>query len=364
MIKVLQPGTFTTVQDFGRFGYQRFGVPESGAVDRLALRCANLLVGNSENSPLLEATLFGPRLEFDSDTIVSITGGDLGPLLNQEPVRNWSAINVTAGSILSFEGPRSGARAYISFGGGLSVENLEVVMGSASTYVPGTFGGVEGRALRQGDILYTGAPSLPRLSEKRIENPPAYTDDSLLRILLGPQHKLFTEESITILDEGQYTVSVNSDRMGIRLEGPPLEHNDSADVISDGTAFGAIQVPGDGLPIILSADRGTTGGYAKIGTVITADHAKMAQLVPGNTVSFNVVTKDDALEALREQEILVNSLKHDSELPIEVLTGSESISVATEEGEVITFPSGDITYVANVRFEDSSEEIEIELRGR
>ena len=363
MINVLQPGTFTTVQDFGRFGYQRFGVPESGAVDKLALRCANLLVGNPENSPLLESTLFGPRLQFDSDTIISITGGDLGPLLDQKPIRNWSAINVAAGSILSFEGPRSGARAYISFSGGLSCENLEVVMGSTSTYVPGTFGGVEGRALRQGDTLYMGEPSSSGVAVQRIENPPKYTENSLLRILLGPQHNLFPEESLAILSEGQYTVSVNSDRMGIRLEGSPLVHNDSADVVSDGTAFGAIQVPGDGLPIILSADRGTTGGYAKIGTVITADHAKMAQLVPGNTISFNIVTKSAALKALLEQEILVGSLKHNSELPIEVLAGSESISVATEEGELITFPKGDKTYVANVRYGDSSEEIKIELRG-
>ena len=151
--------------------------------------------------------------------------------------------------------------------------------------------------------------------------------------------------------------------MGIRLEGSPLIHIDSADVVSDGTAFGAIQVPGDGLPIILSADRGTTGGYAKIGTVITADHAKMAQLVPGNTVSFHIVSKDVALKALQEQEILVGSLKQHSELPIEVLAGSESISVATEEGESITFPTGNITYVANVHHGDSSEEIEVELRG-
>ena len=326
MIKVLQPGTFTTVQDFGRFGYQRFGVPESGAVDKLALRCANLLVGNPENSPLLESTLFGPRLQFDSDTIISITGGDLGPLLDQKPVRNWSAINVAAGSILSFEGPRS-------------------------------------RALRQGDTLYMGEPSSSGVAVQRIETPPTYTGNSLLRILLGPQHNLFPEESIAILSEGQYTVSVNSDRMGIRLEGSPLVHKGSADVVSDGTAFGAIQVPGDGLPIILAADRGTTGGYAKIGTVITADHAKMAQLVPGNTISFDIVTKAVALKALLEQEILVGSLKHNSELPIEVLAGSESISVATEEGELITFPKGDKTYVANVRFGDSSEEIEVELRG-
>ena len=363
MINVLQPGTFTTVQDFGRFGYQRFGVPESGAVDRLALRCANLLVGNPENSPLLEATLFGPRLQFDSDTIIAVTGGDLGPLLDQEPIRNWSAINVAAGSVLSFEGPRSGARAYVSFGGGLSCENLEMVMGSASTYVPGTFGGLEGRALMQGDTLYVGKPSSPGVAVQRVENPPTYTENSSLRILLGPQHNLFPEESIATLDGGQYTVSVNSDRMGIRLEGSPLIHNDSADVVSDGTAFGAIQVPGDGLPIILSADRGTTGGYAKIGTVITADHGKMAQLVPGNTVSFHIVSKDVALKALMEQEILVGSLKQHSELPIEVLAGSESISVATEEGELITFPTGNITYVANVQYGDSSEEIEVELRG-
>ena len=151
--------------------------------------------------------------------------------------------------------------------------------------------------------------------------------------------------------------------MGIRLEGSPLIHIDSADVVSDGTAFGAIQVPGDGLPIILSADRGTTGGYAKIGTVITADHAKMAQLVPGNTVSFHIVSNGVALKALLEQEILVGSLKQHSELPIEVSAGSESISVATEEGESITFPTGNITYVANVHHGDSSEEIEVELRG-
>ncbi len=363
LIVVEQPGTFTTVQDTGRKLFQCVGVPESGAVDKFSLRCANLLVGNSEDDPALEATLFGPRMRFDTDTVISVTGGDLGPLIDGRPVENWQSIPVSSGSILSFGGPRAGIRSYIGVAGGMFSESMDMVMGSYSTYVPGSFGGFNGRPLLQGDTFFLGQQGDKPSEIKILNNPPTFSDNVRLRVLLGPQEELFSDDSFRIFTDSEYTVSMNSDRMGIRLEGAPLRHRSGADVVSDGTAFGAIQVPGDGLPIILSADRGTTGGYAKIATVISADHSLMGQLVPGNKIRFDIVTMLEALKALERQEFLLDSLRLEKRMPGFISVSDYSVSVATVDGNPVAIPGAESSYVATVKSEYGEEEVEVHIKG-
>ena len=304
MIKVLTPGPLTTVQDLGRSGYQSIGVPESGPMDRFAARCANLLLGNMENSPLLEATLIGPTLQFEEGGKICITGGDFRPLLQGRPLGNWKSEDVEKGNILSFKGRKSGARIYIAFQGGISKSILDNVMGSVSTYIPGGFGGIGGRPLKRGDEMFLDdvISEVPKIT---ITPPDPLPETVNLRIIPGPQDNLFREDALKVLTNSIYSVSISSNRVGIRLDGPSLSHEKRADVISDGTAFGVIQVPGDGQPIMLACDRGTTGGYAKIATVITADHSKLAQLIPGNKVKFDYSETKSALFEMTKIEELI-----------------------------------------------------------
>ena len=311
-IEVIEPGLLTTVQDTGRYGYQRYGVPVSGALDTLALRVANLLVDNSQEEACLEVTLIGPQLRFLRSITIALTGADLGPTLDATPVPMWQSVQVHEGSILTFQGARDGVRTYLAVSGGLDVPQ---VMGSRSTYLRAGIGGVEGRALRAGDII--GTPDTPgsastvrwRLPERYI---PFYGHHHELRVIMGPQDDAFTEEGIQTFLSSQYTVTPESDRMGYRLEGPKIQHRADADIISDGSPLGAVQVPADGMPIVLLADRGTTGGYTKIATVISADIYKLAQAAPGNTVRFTKVSLEEAYQAVREQEEM---FQHVEELP-------------------------------------------------
>lgn len=304
MIKVLSPGPLTTVQDLGRSGYQSIGVPESGPMDRFAARCANLLLGNTENSPLLEATLIGPTLQFEVGGKICITGGNFRPLLEGQSLGNWKVVNVEEGNRLSFKGRKSGARIYLAFQGGISRSILDNVMGSVSTYIPGGFGGIRGRPLKKGDEIFLD-DSISDVPKITITPPDSLPEIVKLRIIPGPQDNLFNEDALKVLITSTYSVSISSNRVGIRLEGPSLSHKKRADVISDGTAFGAIQVPGDGQPIILACDRGTTGGYAKIATVITADHSKLAQLIPGNMVRFEYSETKTALFEMTKVEEMI-----------------------------------------------------------
>ena len=333
MIRIIQPGTFTTVQDLRRVGFQSSGVPECGAVDKFSMRCANLLVGNDDSDPVLEMTIFGPQITFENPAVVAVAGANLTPLLNGEPVDNWMALPVEAGATLSFGGPISGARAYLAFAGGIKSPSVSEVMGSYSTYVPGAFGGFEGRSLKAGDELDIGETNSYEFKQMQFCSPPDFSDIAVLRILPGPQNHLFTDDAIEVLSNSDYQVSVDSDRMGIRLDGNTLTHLDSPDVVSDGTAFGTIQVPGSGLPIILSADRGTTGGYPKIATVITADHSKLGQLLPGDTLRFSVVNRESALKALREQERMLDSLREVPTVSSVVEVSGETVDVVGDNGQ-------------------------------
>jgi len=227
--------------------------------------------------------------------------------------------------------------------------------------VPGGFGGFEGRPLKSGDVLEIGESNLNEFKHKDFSSHPQFSENASLRVILGPQDHLFTEDSISVMGDSVYQISVDSDRMGIRLEGTPLTHLYAPDVVSDGTAFGTIQVPGSGLPIILSADRGTTGGYPKIATVISADHSKLGQLLPGNTIRFSVVTKEVALKALRERERTLDSLRHVPTVSSVVKVSEERIDVVDETGEMYPFDAAGNRFNASVRHNDHVENLEINI---
>ena len=297
--EVLQPGPLTTVQDLGRHGWQQYGVPPSGAIDDYAFRIGNLLVGNEESAASLEITFVGCQLRVLEDTVIALTGADLGPTLNGDPIPMWETFPVSRGDKIAFLRLKTGCRAYLAVAGGIDVPR---VMASAATYVRAGIGGFEGRALRSGDILRTveGAPPPLRARVPR-EYRPDYGGQIELRVILGPQDDCFTAEGIRTFLRSEYTISVQADRMGCRLEGPQIQHRAGADTISDGIPLGAVQVPGNGLPIILLVDRQTTGGYTKIATIVSTEIPKLAQAKPGDKVRFTQVSEKRARTALTEE---------------------------------------------------------------
>ncbi|MGE5359224.1 MAG: 5-oxoprolinase subunit PxpB [Bacteroidales bacterium] len=306
-IEVLNGGGFTTVQDLGRYGFQRYGVPVSGAMDTFALRIANLLVGNAEGAAALEMTITGAELLFVASATIAIAGADLRPRLDDQYAPMWRPFVVPAGSVLTFRGCRAGARAYLAVAGGIDVPP---VLNSRSTYIRSGLGGFRGRALQAGDVVAIGPPGQP--DSGRALPPsffPAYLGGHRVRVLLGPQQDGFTRRGIDTLLGSAYTIAPQSDRMGYRLEGPAVEHRGRADIVSDGSPAGAVQVPGDGQPLVLLADRGTTGGYAKIATVITADLPRLAQSRAGDRVFFDAVGENEARAALIRHETVVEALR-------------------------------------------------------
>ena len=341
-LAIVQPGMLSTIQDRGRYGYQRFGMPTAGAMDGFALRAANALLGNEDGAAGIEATVLGPRVKLLADTRVAITGADVSPLLDGEPIPMWQAVSVTEGSMLEFRQPQDGMRAYLSVVGGIDVP---VIMGSRATYMKAGIGGMEGRQLRAGDILHAfdaveaGESANLRFPAEAI---PKYGSEQELRVVLGPQHAAFTQAGIDTFLNSTYGVSIYSDRMGYRLEGEPIEHADGADVISDGTPLGAIQVPGNGQPIILLADRGTTGGYTKIATVISTDISRVAQAMPGHSFRFRAVSVEEAQDAYRSQEALLNRIRRSSSAAarIAVVLNDKVFDILDADGEPIKLPSG------------------------
>lgn len=296
-ITVISPGILTTVQDKGRFGYQAFGVSASGEMDPRSAATANILVDNEENEAVLECTVMGPQLQFDEDEYIAIAGGDLGPTVDGKPIPNYAAVKVGAGQTLRFTGPKSGCRCYIAFAGGL---DIPVIMGSRSTNMKAKIGGFEGRKLGKGDKIGFRAPKSELKNPDLRSMAPEFVPRSeyTLRVILGPQDDMFTDAGVETFLNQSYKVTPEFDRMGCRLDGPVIEHKNGGDIISDGIAFGAVQVPSSGLPIIMLADRQTTGGYTKIATVITADFRILGQLKAGDAVRFQKVSVAAAEEAL------------------------------------------------------------------
>jgi biotin-dependent carboxylase-like uncharacterized protein len=301
--EVISPGILTLVQDLGRFGWARYGVATSGALDSLAVRVANQLVGNPENAAVLETTLMGLRLKALRDAVVAVTGGNLGPLRGGEPLAMWRSHLIREGEVLFFSGPVEGLRAYIAVAGGISIPP---VMGSRSTNLSSGFGGFEGRALRRGDVVGSD-PVEDSLRFAGLALDPALIPSCpprwLLRVVWGPQEDEFTDESRRIFASETFTVSPDSDRTGIRLKGPTVERKPglAESIVSEGIVSGAIQVPGDGQPIIVLGET-ASGGYRKIATVISADLPLLGQITPGDEVGFAAVSMKEAVRALREME--------------------------------------------------------------
>lgn len=301
-LRITRPGLLTTIQDRGRFRHQKWGIPTAGAMDEYALRVGNILVGNDENEGCLEITLLGPAIEFLAPGLVALTGADLGARLNGQGCEPWQSFRVNSGDVLQFTGVRSGCRTYLAAAGGFDVP---AVMGSKSTYLRAGIGGLEGRPLREGDELEVNpqvkrCPLSPRAVPADYRNEQVYPRP--VRVVLGPQDDAFTPEGVDTFLHCQYTVTHESDRMGCRLDGPVIQHKNGPDIISDGIAMGSIQVPGNGKPIVMMADRQTTGGYAKIATVITPDLWKLAQAKPGDGINFFGVTPREAYEKYIEYE--------------------------------------------------------------
>lgn len=299
-MKVLSPGALTTVQDLGRSGYQQFGMPCCGVMDQNAYKIANELLGNTGNEAVLEHTLFGGSYLFDSDTVIALTGADMDPALNRLPIPMNRPVFVQAGSILTLGLAASGCRTYLAVLGGIDVP---AVLGSRSTNLKCGIGGYEGRALRQGDVLRTWAAPFsseeflnrfPKKAAYPLPERPAYPSAVTVRVIEGPQNHYFTENGLHTFYSEPYTLSEQSDRMGCRMNGPSIESIRGTDIVSDGIVFGSIQVTPDGQPIILMADRQTTGGYAKIATVCSFDLPALAQCRPGNTVRFRKIKIEEA----------------------------------------------------------------------
>ena len=304
-ILIQAPGLFTTVQDLGREGFGPMGVSASGAADAISLRIGNRLAGNPEGSAALEMTLVGGAFTFERAATVAATGADFGPSLDGVALPMWTSIEIPKGETVRFGASRSGARAYLCVQGGIAVEPF---LGSASTHVLSGLGGFEARALRKGDRIELGAAnSLFRkrsLSAKAMEN---LKPRKMIRVTDGPQSDWFPEPAWKTLWGNAFRVSEQSNRMGIRLEGPPISLDTSREMISEGVSLGAIQVTPSGQPIILFVEQQTTGGYPKITNVISADLHSLGQLRPRDEIRFERVEMSEARSLLIQQEALLAS---------------------------------------------------------
>lgn len=335
MLQINKDGLQTTVQDLGRIGFQKYGVIVSGVMDPFAHRLANLLVGNPETVPTIEITLMGPQLTFLEDCIFSLTGGDLSPSLNGNSIKMWRPIFAKKGCKLTFGKPLSGCRTYLAVAGGISVPE---VMGSKSTYLRAGIGGSNGRTLKKGDVVQLGEtspnikPFIDKLAQVESDSSfiqldwtlmtqviPKYKSESIVRVTEGRQAKLFDEKSKDAFYQDAFKISSDSDRMGYRLNGQQLALKEAKELVSEGVAFGSIQVPPDGQPIILMADRQTTGGYPKIGQVASVDLPKVSQLKPGESIRFEKITLEESQQLLLNERRLIAQL-------------SKSISLKFKEG--------------------------------
>jgi len=305
-IKVLKGGLLSTIQDTGRFGYRKDGIIVSGAMDSLALRTGNLLVGNPQDEAGIECTLTGPTMRFEAEQLIALTGADLSAVLDKMPLQMWRPVLVKKGSVLSFGAAKSGCRTYLTVSGGFSVPK---VLGSRSTYLRAEFGGWNGRALQAGDYI----PFRERYHETlqdfnwSCDLSTLYPDlnDHVIRVIEGPEFELFSINGKQAFFEKEFQLSNESDRMGYRLKGEALKLERPREMISSAVTFGTVQVTSNGDPIVLTADHQTTGGYPRIVQVITADFSKLAQLQSGQKIRFELLTLAQAHAALlyREQQL-------------------------------------------------------------
>lgn len=323
-MKFLKSGLQATVQDLGRYGYQKYGVIASGVMDPFAHRMANLLVGNKEIEATLELTMLGPVIEFQEDTLIAVCGGDLSPIIDETSIGLWKQVFIRKGNVLRFGQAKSGCRAYLAVAGGFKVP---AVMESKSTYLRAGIGGYHGRALDAGDELFVEEPGnlskrmMERLMEGKEEKSFIQSDWSLaytslpaskqhapIRVVKGRNYELFTEKSQQQFVSADFKVTPQSDRMGYRLKGPELKLKNQTEMISEAVNFGTIQVPAEGNPIVLLADRQTTGGYPKIAEVASVDLPKLAQSKPGDELRFEFISLEEAQQLYLKEEQLIDEL--------------------------------------------------------
>lgn len=331
-IKILNSGLLSTIQDMGRIGYQESGFSTSGALDKKALQIANILVDNPIQEAGIEMTLMGATMEFQADNVIAITGGDFLPMVNQVSIPMYTAISLKKGDILSFGFAKSGCRAYIAFAGGLDIPRI---LGSKSTNLKCSVGGFYGRGLKAEDEILFLAPlsALQGLSGRTLSSQIGKEsknkflqellgresfllsdindnqEEKILRVVLGPQENYFTEKGLNTFFGETYILSNESDRMGCKLEGPEIEYKSTVDIISDGIPFGGIQISSNGKPIIMLADRQTTGGYAKIGTIISTDIPLLAQRKPGDKIRFELITLEKAHNLYKKEGKEIEKLR-------------------------------------------------------
>jgi biotin-dependent carboxylase-like uncharacterized protein len=297
-VTFLDAGPQTTVQDLGRSGQLRYGIPPSGPIDRRAFVLANRLVGNPARAAALECTLAGPRFVVDARCAMAVTGATVPVTVDGREAAGGATLVLPAGAEVRIGQARTGVRAYVAFAGGIDVP---VVLGSRATYVRGRMGGFGGRALRKQDVLRVFPAAEPPV-RTLTPVPGPLEAEPVVRVVLGPQADRFTEEGIAAFLGSVYEMLPQSDRMGARLRGPRIAHSRGHDIISDGIALGSIQVPGDGQPIILLVDRQSTGGYTKIATVCSFDIGRVGQVRPGERVRFREVSLAEAQRLLHEHE--------------------------------------------------------------
>jgi antagonist of KipI len=305
VIRVIEPGLFTTVQDLGREGFGAMGVSASGAADAVSLRVGNLLVGNHDRAAALEMTLVGGTFEFpDGDTVV-LAGCDFTATLDGVSVELWTPVAVRPGQTLRVGATRAGARCYLCVRGGIAVPPF---LGSTSTHVLSGLGGFAGRALRKGDVLKIGnlgrRSDFAKLSARARQ---LLVPARVLRVTPGPQWDRFGEAAQGLFASGAYHVTEDANRMGLRLAGPAIPAPAGGEMISEGVALGAVQVPESGMPIILFVEQQTTGGYPKIANVTSADFHSLGQLRPRDEIRFEMVTWETARALFREQEEVLAS---------------------------------------------------------
>ena len=299
-ITIVKPGLLTTIQDLGRWGYQVSGVPVAGPMDMFSHRLANQLVGNDPQAAALEVTLIGPEMLFESRARIAVTGAIFDLTCDERPVAHGETVVIEAGQRLRFGRLHQGARAYVGIGGGVATESI---LGSRSTHLVSHMGGYDGRALAAGDRIPIGDADVSGDGGRKAPGFSLPTGGrARLRVIPGPQADWFDEDVLKTLTSVSFRVSPRSNRMGYRLEGPPLLRSREGEPISEPVGIGAIQVPNAGEPILLMADRQTAGGYPKIGHVITADLPLAGQLAPGDFIDFALCSRQEAIAALIARE--------------------------------------------------------------
>ena len=312
---IISPGLLTTVQDLGRFGYMASGFSQSGAMDAFSSRLANILLDNSEKDGVLEMTVLGVRACFDEDNVIAITGAEFAPTVTdsetgeETPVPMNRAVRIKKGDVLSCGAAKSGMRGYLAVAGGF---DIAPVMGSMSTNLKCKTGGFEGRKLKAGDVLPLRLPqgNMYGMSARFFEAPSISDEVRTVHVIPGPQDDYFSDRGKDTFYSEIYTVTAESDRMGVKLDGAAVESVGGVDIISDGIAAGSVQIPQSGKPIIMMADRQTTGGYAKIATVITADLPILAQMRQGESLRFEKVSRDYAVKRIKSDNKRLRDLQY------------------------------------------------------